>query len=507
MNKKIFLIFLLPLFFFGSFFLSYGEENSKDIQEKIKNQDKEIKRLEKAIIESEKKVQQYSGESISLQKEIANLNYLNSRLKKIIYEKEKDILGITANISSLVKKMENHTDEIKDLRFRLKNNIFTINQISQTPLFESILAGNQISDTTDDIVRIETLQKVFQQNIAKVTQVFNTLNEEKQEEEKENKKLDKEKKELDDKKFLLEKNKKDKDYLLNITKNKEENFKKLLDQQKKDKEEFEKELFELESKLKFILDKNSVPKKQIGLFAWPTPKKSDRISQFFGYTDFHSHYATQKRHNGVDIAVPTETEIFSVMSGEVLDTGDATTQCRRKQYGKWVAIDHGNGLTSMYAHLSRISVTAGQKVARGQKIGLAGNTGYSFGPHLHFTVYYTAGLNIKTITKNQPGCYVSPQKYKLPLASINAYANPFNYLPKPNFSRLNPVKFGDNNNYVRELQNMLTYEDIFPTSLDIDGDFGPLTEKYLQIWKDKNNISGNGKSFSQSDIKKFKKSF
>jgi hypothetical protein len=135
----------------------------------------------------------------------------------------------------------------------------------------------------------------------------------------------------------------------------------------------------------------------------------------------------------------------------------------------------------MYAHLSLISVKKGQKISRGQKIGLSGNTGYSFGPHLHFTVYYTAGLEIKTVTKNQPGCFVSPQKYKLPLASINAYVDPFMYLPKPEFSRLRPVGYGDSNSHVLELQNMLTYQNIFPRHEDIDGSFGPLTEKYLRV--------------------------
>jgi murein DD-endopeptidase MepM/ murein hydrolase activator NlpD len=135
----------------------------------------------------------------------------------------------------------------------------------------------------------------------------------------------------------------------------------------------------------------------------------------------------------------------------------------------------------MYAHLSKISVKPGQKIPRGYKIALSGNSGYSFGPHLHFTVYYSAGLKIKNILKKQSGCYKYPQRYKLPIASVDAYADPFDYLPKPTFSRLAPVKFGDANKYVRELQNILTYQNVFPRDEDIDGDFGPTTEKYLQI--------------------------
>lgn len=506
MKKRTILLMLMSIFW-GSFVLSNTEETVTEIEKKIKNQDEEIEKLENSIKESEKKVKQYFGESTSLKKEIANLNYLNSKLKKTIYQKEKDIKKISKKITEISEKVNINNSKIDDLKKKLKNNIFVINQISSTSIFEKILAGKQLSDATDDIIKIETIQKIFQNNIKDFIKVFNELDQEKKIQENENKKLDVEKEKLSDKKFILEKNKKDKNSLLNITKNKEENFKIILAQQKKEKEEFEKELFELESKLQFILDKDSIPKKQIGLFDWPTPEKSSRISQFFGYTDFHSDYSTQKKHNGIDIAVPTGTVVSSVMSGRVSDTGDATKICQGKQYGKWITVEHENGLTSMYAHLSKISIKKGQKISRGQKIGLSGNTGYSFGSHLHFTVYYSAGLEIKTITKNKLGCYISPQKYKLPLAPINAYADPFNYLPKPIFSRLKPVKFGDKNNYVRELQNMMTYENIFPKSLDIDGDFGPETEKYLKIWKDKNNISGDGKTFSESNLKFFKKNY
>lgn len=504
MKKGIFLFFVLTLFLSVSG-LSLAEENAEQIQKKIKSQDEEIEKIEKEIKESEKKVSEYSGQSKSLKKEISNLNYLNSKLQKAIYEKEKDIKEISNNIFNISEKIEESTNEIDDFKKKIKDSIFAINQFSSTSILEKILAGKQFSDITDDVVRIETIQKVFQRNIVEFTETLEVLNGEKEIKEEKNKKLDKEQEKLSDKKFLLDKNKKDKDYLLKITKNKEKNFKTLLSNQRKEKEEFEKELFDLESKLKFVLDKNSVPKKQVGLFSWPTPKKSNRISQFFGYTDFHSKYATQKRHNGIDLATPTGTEIYSVMSGTVKDTGDATKICRKKQYGKWIAVDHGNGLTSMYAHMSLISVKKGDRISRGQKIGLSGNTGYSFGPHLHFAVYYTAGLKIKIITKNQSGCHVSPQKYKLPIASVKAYADPFSYLGKPEFSRLKPVKYGDRNKHVEELQNMLTYLNIFPRSNDIDGDFGPQTEKYLKKWKVKNDISGNGKSFSKFDLDFYKK--
>ena len=504
MIKKVLFFSIL---IFSVFWVSVFSETALDIQKKIKFQDEEIKNLEIAIKESQKKVDGLSGQTQSLKKEIANLNYLNSRLKKTIYEKEIEIEKISGNINTISEKIQQDADKLSELKKNLSQNIFEIYQHSNTPLLEQILAGKKLSEITDEAVKIEKLQRVFKKNILKFSEKLQALEKEKIEREEVSQKLEEEKEDLSEKKFVLEKNQKDKNYLLIVTKNKEENFKKILDEQKKNKEEFEKEIFELESKLSFILDKNKVAKKKVGLFGWPTPSRSDRISQFFGYTDFHSHYATQKRHNGIDIAVPTGTKIYSVMSGTILDTGDSTKICARKQYGKWIAIDHGNGLTSMYAHLSKINVEKGQRVKRGQKIGLAGNTGYSFGSHLHFTVYYTDGLEIKTITKYQKGCNVYPQNYKLPLAPLTAYVDPFDYLQKPIFSRLKPSKFGDVNIYVKELQNMLTYEKYMPKGVDIDGHYGPLTEKYVDEWKYKKKIKTSGKIFEQSDIDIFKRDF
>ncbi len=201
--------------------------------------------------------------------------------------------------------------------------------------------------------------------------------------------------------------------------------------------------------------------------------------------------------------MPVGTPIYSVMDGTVLATGDTTKVCRGVQYGRWIVIDHGNGLASMYAHLSAIKVKKGEKVKRGQKIGLSGNTGYSTGPHLHFTIYYTKGVKIKTISHSYPGrCY--GKKMTVPIAAHNAYTDPFKYLPKPEFTGLKPVKLGDKGRAVKELQNMLKYEKVFPRDVSANGYFGKTTAASLKRWKEKYHISGSGNEFSESDLKKFK---
>jgi len=85
-------------------------------------------------------------------------------------------------------------------------------------------------------------------------------------------------------------------------------------------------------------------------------------------------------HVGLDVAVPRGTSVKASAPGLVLAVGDYFFN------GKTVFLDHGNGLISMYCHLDRIDVQAGDPVTRGQGVGLSGMTGRASGPHLHWSV-------------------------------------------------------------------------------------------------------------------------
>jgi murein DD-endopeptidase MepM/ murein hydrolase activator NlpD len=94
----------------------------------------------------------------------------------------------------------------------------------------------------------------------------------------------------------------------------------------------------------------------------------------------HPIFGIQKFHTGVDLAGPNHSAIRAADSGNVLYTG------WYGGYGKVVIISHGKGMATLYAHMSRTAVEAGQNIGKGDVVGYEGTTGFSTGPHLHFEV-------------------------------------------------------------------------------------------------------------------------
>ena len=110
-------------------------------------------------------------------------------------------------------------------------------------------------------------------------------------------------------------------------------------------------------------------------FGWPV--SNNRIGTGYGVSGsmWSSGY-----HTGVDFPVGTGTPVYAVGDGQVFDTG------YNSAYGNFVEIYHGNNVYSFYAHASRVNVSKGQRVSKGQQIMLSGATGNVSGPHLHFEI-------------------------------------------------------------------------------------------------------------------------
>ena len=113
----------------------------------------------------------------------------------------------------------------------------------------------------------------------------------------------------------------------------------------------------------------------------PIPNKDlKRMASGYGYR-IDPFYKTRKFHAGMDFTAPTGTEVHATGDGVI-----ESIEVKRWGYGKNIVVNHGFGYKTRYAHLSSFNVKRGQKVTRGQVIGLVGSTGKSTAPHLHYEV-------------------------------------------------------------------------------------------------------------------------
>lgn len=141
-------------------------------------------------------------------------------------------------------------------------------------------------------------------------------------------------------------------------------------------EEYERTSREIEATIRKDEQKGPGEVLGTGHMIWPV---RGRISSRFGWR-YHPVLRKKKFHNGQDIAVPSGTPVLAADSGVVLVSG------WQGGYGNFIAIDHGNGISTCYGHNSRLLVHVGEKIVKGQTIALSGNTGLTTGPHLHFEV-------------------------------------------------------------------------------------------------------------------------
>lgn len=139
----------------------------------------------------------------------------------------------------------------------------------------------------------------------------------------------------------------------------------------------ERQLLAESEKLEALLRGNTRGVKgSTGRLMWPL---RGRLSSAFGYRT-HPIHRKRLNHTGIDISRPSGTPIAAADGGRVIMAG------WYGGYGKCVIINHGKGYATLYGHLSRIYVSRGSAVAKGQSVGAVGSTGYSTGAHLHFEV-------------------------------------------------------------------------------------------------------------------------
>ncbi|MBN2093936.1 MAG: peptidoglycan DD-metalloendopeptidase family protein [Candidatus Zambryskibacteria bacterium] len=394
-----------------------------EIKKNIDSHNEKIKQLEEEIKVYEKEIETVGEEAQTLQNAVKVLDTSQKKIKTEIQKTETNIEKTNLTITDLSSQIQEIEEKIKANEEAISKTLNDIRQNDDRSLIESFLTNKSLSEVLNEYETANKFQQKVRDQSLELMVYKDELSGKKNSKETEKNKMIFLKSELDDQNQILVINKKEKNSLLTATKNKETEYKKVLANIQAEKERFEQELYEFESQLKRTIDPNSYPSSGKGILSWPLDNIF--ITQFFGKTEYSARLYKSGTHNGVDFRASIGTPIKTTLNGIVKGFGNTDEQKGCYSYGKWILIEHPNGLSTLYAHLSLIKVSKGQQVSTGEIIGYSGNTGYSTGPHLHLTVYATQGVEIQRYSSS-----INCKNVTIPVADIRAYLDPMLYLPK-----------------------------------------------------------------------------
>ena len=394
-----------------------------DLQQKIDQRNALVKQLQQEIAAYSSEADKASTQAQTLKDAISSLDLSVKQLGTQIQSTQAQISSASLTINQLDDTIKQHEDKIAAQKAALAESMREQNRNDFISPAETYFESQSIFALTDQLASLGQYQAAIEDHAKQLKTEEDSLQSDLQKKEGEKRSLVTLKAQLTGQQQAISATKKDKSTLLTQTKSKESNYKKLVAQKKQDEAVFEQELFDFENQLKIAIDKSKYPPTQTGVLSWPLDKII--ITQLFGKTSDSGRLYASGTHNGVDFGASVGTPVKAALSGTVAGSGNTDAFPGCYSYGKWVMIRHDNGLSSIYAHLSVILATPGQRVSTGDVIGYSGATGYVTGPHLHFGLYATQGVQI-SIFSSSIGC----KKAIVPLAPPNAYLDPMAYFPK-----------------------------------------------------------------------------
>jgi murein DD-endopeptidase MepM/ murein hydrolase activator NlpD len=421
-------------------------QDSGAIQSQIDSHNQQIADLEKEIAQYQQQLNVLGTQRQTLQSAIKSIDVTRQQTGTEIRVTQNKMDASELRLQQLSGQISQKEYEMQLDRKSVADSLKNLAITDGDTMIERIFASGSLADAWTAADSKLAVTDALRANAAELAGVTAELGAQKADEGSTKEKLEKLNAELAAQKRSLDVNKAEKDKLLTQTKSQETSYQSLIAQKKAQQKVFENELGSLQTQLKAI-SQTSIPVIQTGVLAWPySPTfaagcesksgalgNSHCVTQYFGNTAFAASGAYNGAgHNGIDIGMPVGTPVQSSLSGTVLATGNTDTahdaagnQCY--SFGKWVVVKHANGLATLYAHLSQISVSGGQAVSTGQVIGYSGMTGYATGPHLHYAVYASAGVQIMTLSQFR-GSTTACGNATMPVAPLNAYLNPMSYL-------------------------------------------------------------------------------
>jgi murein DD-endopeptidase MepM/ murein hydrolase activator NlpD len=414
------------LFLLSALFVSTNvraqNTTADSLRDNISVREESIKQLEAEIAEYKSRLTAVGDQKKTLQTAIQSLDLSRAKLAKDmaltklkIERANASIVTLSTSITDKQKHIDKNKSVINDIMRR-------IDVSDSDTMIEALLANSSLSEFIIDVDDLSKLQTSVRDNIKSLKSLQNELGVSKTSVQAERKKLLSLNAQLGDQKQIADSERIEQASLLATTKNQESTYKKVLAEREARKKQFETEINDYENQLRAAIDPSLYPVPGTKVFSFPLD--DPLVTQKFGKTVDARRLYVSGTHNGTDFRASPGTIIKAAADGIVTATGDTDKACPNASYGRWVLIRHGTGLSTLYGHLELIKVKAGQQVLVGDTVGYSGNTGYSTGPHLHFTVYVTKAVQVI----DMPSKTCKNSIFHLPVAPLNAYLDPESYL-------------------------------------------------------------------------------
>jgi len=329
--------------------------------DKLKNVQNKLNKTRKELKEGKQKEKSLTNQIIKIQEDI---NETENSIKKLEGNIQDTKIKVVEVQGKLARAEQMVSEQSKALNARLRSMYLNDSGIS---VLEVIFGSESI---TDFMSNMDMVEKIYDND----TKMLNRL--------KDNKDLiGKEKQRLASLENTLEKQQTQHENKKNNLANSQHNIAVLKNQVALDNKKLAEEIDALNQEANRITSEirrlqSKGTQYTGGVFIWLVTGK---ITSPFGYR-IHPVLKERKLHTGIDIAASSGTPVKAANAGTVIKAGAAGS------YGNMVMIDHGGGIVTLYAHNSRIAVSTGTQVQKGQVISYVGSTGRATGPHLHFEV-------------------------------------------------------------------------------------------------------------------------
>ena len=401
----------------------------EELQQEIAERNNRLAEIEAEIAKFEAELQEVGAEKETLQSAIRQLELERQKINAELSKTETQITATDLEINKLILDINRTERDIAESANAIASIIREQYRAGDDSLIELLLRHERLSEFWSTYEAHENVRNVMTARVAALEAARAELAAQRATNEAKRAELSDLRARYANQNEVLLSNKQEQAELLEITRNEEQSYQQLLADRRAAQEQILRELREFESQLQFILDPNTIPAPGTQVFDWPLANII--ITQRFGGTEFAARnaaaYGGRPYHPGVDFGAPRGTPIYAPLTGTVRAVGntDAVPGCY--SWGKWSLIDHANGLSTLYAHQDVIAVSPGQKVSTGDLIGYVGNTGFSTGPHLHFTVYAKEAVSVRRFSdiKTVTSCGAATT----PVAATEGYLDPMLYLP------------------------------------------------------------------------------